>query len=107
VDTARKFEHDFARASLNGYQAPDLSRVMGEGTNSGGEPERVLIARDRVNSAIKALGGINCRTADAAWKVFGMGESVRGYSVKQNVNRYNIAGVLTAACDVLAEHYGL
>ena len=107
VDAARKFEHDFARASLTGYQCPDMDRVMGEGTNSGGEPQRVLLARDRVYSALKALGGVGSRTSRAVWNVFGMGETMTGYSVKDGANRSNIAGMLLAACDTLVAHYGL
>jgi len=107
VDAARRFQQDFGRACLAGYQCPDLDRVLGEDSHSGGEPEKVASARDKVYRALKVLGGINSRTSNVVWAVLGLGETLTEVAETGRENRQRATGLLIAACDTLAVHYGL
>ncbi len=104
---ARRFQDDFAQASLAGYRCVDLDRVWSGGRPTGGDAARIIKARDRVYAALKVLGGAGSKTSAVVWAVFGLGETLRDYSTARKDNRMKASGMLATACDALAYHYGM
>ena len=111
VDAGRTFERQFILAQLDPLRAPDIRRVPGNGREP--DPDDMTLgARRRVNGALQALGGHDGPLGSVAWHVLGCGCSVRDWALRQGwgarrVRQEQAQGMLIAALDLLAGHYGL
>jgi hypothetical protein len=111
VDAGRTFERQFILAQLDPLRAPDIRRVPGNGREPDPD-DTTLGARRRVNGALQALGGHDGPLGSVAWHVLGCGCSVRDWALRQGwgarrVRQEQAQGMLIAALDLLAGHYGL
>jgi hypothetical protein len=110
LDAGRWFQRQFIIAQLDPLRAADIARIPGNGR----EPDpgdTTLGARRQVHGALRTLGGQYGPLGSVAWHVLGCGSSVRDWALKQGwdgrlVRREQAAGMLIAALDLLAEHYG-
>ncbi len=111
VDAGRIFERQFILAQLDPLRAPDIRRVPGNGREP--DPDDMTLgARQRVHAAMQALGGHDGPLGSVAWHVLGCGCSVRDWALRQGwgarrVRQEQAQGMLIAALDLLAGHYGL
>lgn len=105
-DAGRVFERDFGIANLVGVHAVDWFRA-GPGSGPMGQPYRVTLARDRVMSAIRHLGGIGRPQAEVAWHIIGLGMTIRDFAEKKQHggNPHYVSGLVVGACASLASHY--
>ncbi len=109
---ARKFEAIFQAASLQGLASRDPGMMPGAHNAHGGEPHRILQARDHVWAAISALGGIGTPGANIAWDVLGLGMTIKAHAQRcqfgqgRSLNPMTATGILVQACFTLAVHYG-
>jgi hypothetical protein len=111
LDAGRKFQRQFIIAQLDPLKAADIARIPGNGR----EPDpgdTTLGARRQVDGAMRALGGHDAPMGSVAWHVLGLGRSVRDWALRQGwcgrqVRREQGEGMLIAALDLLAEHYGM
>ncbi len=111
VDAGRTFERQFILAQLDPLRAPDIGRIPGNGR----EPDpnyTTLGARRRVHSALTALGGHDGPLGSVAWHVLGCSVSVREWALRQGwggrqFRQEQATGMLIAALDLLAGHYGM
>jgi hypothetical protein len=111
VDAGRTFERQFILAQLDPLRAPDIGRIPGSGREA--DPgDTTLGARRRIHSALSALGGHDGAMGSVVWHVLGCGCSLREWTLRQGWNGRQLraeqaTGVLIAALDLLAVHYGL
>ena len=111
VDAGRTFERQFILAQLDPLRAPDIRRVPGNGREP--DPDDMTLgARRRVNGALQALGGHDGPLGSVAWHVLGCGCSLREWTLRrawggQPLRPEQATGVLIAALDLLAVHYGI
>lgn len=109
---ARKFEGIFQRASLNGLANRDIRVTPGSFNPGGGEPHRILAARDEVWGAMRALGGIGTPGANVVWDVLGLGMTIKAHAARcqfgngRSLNPMTATGILVQSCFTLAAHYG-
>jgi hypothetical protein len=106
---AIRFRDDFASGSFPDVRAASLERV---GTGQpGGMTGSQMDARNRVNAAMKALGGHGSRGGTCAWFVLGTGMSIRDWALRegwngQTLHQHFASGILVAAIGALKSHYG-
>jgi hypothetical protein len=111
VDAGRTFERQFILAQLDPLRAPDVRRVPGNGREA--DPgDACLAARERVHRALRALGGHDAAPGSVAWQVLGCGCSLREWTLRRawggrQLRPEQATGVLIAALDLLAGHYGM
>ena len=111
VEAGRKFERQFILAQLDPLRAPDIARIPGNGREA--DPGNIsLAAREQVHRALRALGGHETALGSVAWHVLGTGCSLREWTLRQGWNGRQLrpeqaTGVLIAALDLLAGHYGM
>jgi hypothetical protein len=111
VDAGRTFERQFIMAQLDPLRAPDFCRIPGNGREPDAN-DTTLGARRRVHSALQVLGGHDGPLGSLAWHVLGCGCSMRDWALRQgwggrHVRQEQAQGMLIAALDLLAGHYGL
>ena len=110
LDAGRAFQRQFILAQLDPLRAPDIARIPGNGREP--EPDDTTLgARRRVHGALTALGGHDGPLGSVAWHVLGCGCSVREWALRQGwvgrqVRQEQAQGMLIAALDLLAGHYG-
>ena len=110
AEAGRKFERQFIMAQLDPLRAPDVRRVPGNGS----EPDpgdTGLAAREQVHHALRALGGHDGAMGSVVWHVLGAGCSLREWTLRRawggrQVRQEEARGILIAALDLLAAHYG-
>ena len=111
VEAGRKFQRQFILAQLDPLRAPDVRRMPGNGSEA--DPGDIgLAAREQVHRALRALGGHDAALGSVAWHVLGCGCSLREWTLRQGWNGRQLrpeqaTGVLIAALDLLAGHYGM
>lgn len=111
VDAGRKFERHFILAQLDPLRAPDIARIPGNGREA--DPGDIsLAAREQAHRALRALGGHDTALGSVAWHVLGCGCSLREWTLRrawggQPLRPEQATGVLIAALDLLAVHYGI
>lgn len=101
---ARQFAADFDAAGLQDrFSAQCFDRI--DSSPTGGEPERVLMAKDRIRQAMYIVGQIG---GSILWDVVGNGDSISEY-VKNHAwsgsNRQYAKGALMGALSALVGHY--
>jgi hypothetical protein len=111
LDAGRIFERQFILAQLDPLRAPDIARIPGNGREPDPD-DTTLGARRRVHGAIRALGGHDGPLGSITWHVLGCGCSVHEWVLRQGwgarrVRHEQAQGMLIAALDLLAGHYGL
>jgi hypothetical protein len=111
ADAGRTFGRQFIMAQLDPLRAPDIARIPGNGREPDPD-DRTLGARRRVHGAIRALGGHDGTLGSITWHVLGCGCSVQEWVLRQGwstrrVRHEQAQGMLIAALDLLAGHYGL
>ena len=104
------FRTQFRAAMLDGMRVSALVRVSGGGDD--GPTERQAAARRRVAEALAMFGGTDTACGSCLWHVVGMECSVREWAGRQgwggrSINHVQGQGILVAALNVLAVHYGL
>jgi len=104
------FRSAFRAAALDPLRAAPLLRVPA----ATGETltERTAAARERVASAMDALGGPTSPAGSCVWHVVGCELSIREWATRQGwggrpVGHVQAQGILIAALGMLAQHYGL
>lgn len=101
----RDYQRDFYSAHLSSnYAKQNLHRVQGAPS----EGDRLQLARDRF---YQAHGDLGPAEGDVVWFVIGEGLSLTEYAQRKSrslrsVNRHMAGGLLLAALDRLAKHYG-
>jgi hypothetical protein len=111
LDAGRQFQRQFIIAQLDPLRAPDIARIPGNGREPDPD-DTTLGARRRVHGAIRALGGHDGTLGSITWHVLGCGCSVHEWVLRQGwsarrVRHEQAQGMLIAALDLLAGHYGL
>jgi hypothetical protein len=110
-EAGRKFERQFGLAQLDTLRAPDMARIPGNGREP--DPGDISVAaREQVHRALRALGGHDTALGSVAWHVLGCGCSLREWTLRrawggQPLRPEQATGVLIAALDLLAVHYGI
>lgn len=111
AEAGRKFERHFILAQLDPLRAPDICRIPGNGRQA--DPDDIgVAAREQVHDALRALGGHDGAMGSVVWHVLGAGCSLREWTLRQGWNGRHLrpeqaTGVLIAALDLLAGHYGM
>ena len=111
AEAGRKFGRQFILAQLDPLRAPDIARIPGNGREA--DPgDTSLAAREQVHRAFRTLGGHDAALGSVAWHVLGCGCSLREWTLRQGWNGRQLrpeqaTGVLIAALDLLAVHYGM
>jgi hypothetical protein len=105
-----RFRGDFAAAHLDRLGVRDLSKPRIDGGRRQGELTlRTIAARERVMSAIAALGGIDSPAGSCCWHVVGEDMTLKTWATTRFLSRRiteNAApGVLLAALGCLAAYY--
>jgi hypothetical protein len=103
------FRTQFRAAALDGMRTTQLLRIPAASADT--MTERQVSARQRVLSAMDALGGLHSPGGSAVWHVLGLECSIREWGSQQGWQGRPIApaqaqGMFTAALAVLAAHYG-
>jgi hypothetical protein len=111
LEAGRQFQRQFIIAQLDPLRAPDIARIPGNGREPDAD-DMTLGARRRVHGALRALGGHDGPLGSLAWHVLGCGCSMREWALRQgwggrHVRQEQAQGMLIAALDLLAGHYGL
>jgi len=112
-DAAEKFRMDFERAQLFGnYARLDMFKTRSGKTEMS---DRVAAAKIRINKALESLGrgkdGPNFLQS-CSWNVIGSGLTLEDWTgvVRNsggNMNADKASGILHAALELLAQHYGM
>jgi hypothetical protein len=104
------FRTQFRAAALNGMRVMPLLRVSGgKGATL---TEYTIAARDKVSDVLGLFGGTDSACGSCLWHVLGLECSLREWATRQgwggrSVNHVQAQGILVAALNVLAVHYGL
>lgn len=116
ANAGRRFRADFDLAHFDPRRSPDLGRLRlqgrAAGVYDGGLPERIQDARNRIWSALEALGGHCSPAGHAAWHILGVGQplavwaTAEGFADHRPLNPHTARGILIATLGVLAAHYG-
>ena len=109
-DAGCMFRTQFRAAMLDGMRVSVLVRVSGGSDD--GPTERQSAARHRVADTLALFGGVDTACGSCLWHVVGMECSVREWAGRQgwggrSINHVQGQGILVAALNVLAVHYGL
>lgn len=113
-DAAERFRIDFAKAGLEGHYASiDMFRSRGPGQPN--QSDNVMEARQRVRSALNALGMRKTGTSlsqSCIWFVVGCGHTLDQYAMRirnggVSMSSERASGILTGALERLVLHYGL
>jgi hypothetical protein len=104
------FRTHFRTAALDAMRTTQLLRMP----SGGGDPltERQTGARARIADALALFGGSDSPGGSCLWHVLGLECSLREWATRQgwsgrHVHHVHAQGILVAALDVLAVHYGL
>jgi hypothetical protein len=109
-DAAKDFQAAFIVANLDPLRALPILRVPGTGRDLELN-DRQLHARQRVQKALEALGGLSSPAGSCVWHVVGLQRSVREWAIRQGwggrpVRQEQAQGILVAALGMLAAHFG-
>lgn len=110
---AEDFRSLFHRASLDPLRVPDLARIpSGTRGNDMALPLRQADARNKVWSALEALGGIASPAGSCVWHVVGCEWSVKDWALRQGwggrpLSQEAASGILVGALGTLQAHFGL
>ena len=104
------FRTQFRAAMLDSIRVSALIRVSGGSDD--GPTEYQAAARRRVAEALSLFGGTDTACGSCLWHVVGLEGSVREWAGRQGwcgrpINHVQGQGILVAALNVLAVHYGL
>ena len=110
-EAGARFHRAFVTAQLHPCGAPPLDRARSGAPSREGLSERVVMARQSLDRALDAVGGLNSPGGCALWHVVGLGCSVKEWSVREGwngrpINVHEAKGILIAALGVLARYYG-
>jgi hypothetical protein len=111
AEAGRKFQRQFIMAQLDPLRAPDIARIPGNGREAD-LGDIGIAAREQVHRALRAIGGHDGAMGSVVWHVVGANYSLREWTLRQGWNGRQLrpeqaTGVLIAALDLLAVHYGL
>lgn len=116
---ARRFRDDFDRGHLEALRSADYSRAVVDCRMPSDPHQHGEAARNRIWKALGVIGGLKGRQGSAVWHVVGLGDSLTEWSTwgggrlsyerpveKWPMHKLTAAGILTAALETLAQHYG-
>lgn len=103
-----KFAELFRQAHMDPLHAAGMAQRCH--AVAAGEPNGVS-ARERVNAALDALGGLHSACGTCAWFVLGCELSLRQWAMREGwggkpINGHVAKGTLLGALGVLAKHFG-
>jgi hypothetical protein len=107
------FQTHFTHANLDPLFAADISRPMVSGRmKSPLLPGRIEGARESVDKAIKAVGGISSHGGSCLWNVVGLEKPLKQWCIDQGlrdkpITQQAATGVLITVLGVLEKHYNL
>ncbi len=111
-NAGRDFHSCFTTAALNSMPMSSMERTSGHG-RAGNENFTVaqIDALKKINSTLNCLGGPNSLSGSCVWHVVGCETSIREWARRQRWNGSTVhhstaQGVLIAALETLAAHYG-
>lgn len=104
-----EFGRLFQLAALDPLRAADMCQRIPAPVSG---PHRSVLARDRINLALDALGGIHSPCGTCAWFVLGLELSMRDWALREGWGgrsmRPEVAkGTLIGTLGVLAKHFGV
>ncbi len=107
-NAARDFHSRFTTATLNTMPSVSLDGPSG---GNGSLSDRQLDARRNINNALDRLGGPSSQSGSCVWHVVGCETSIREWTRRRKwngkaIHKNTARGVLVAALEVLAVHYG-
>jgi hypothetical protein len=110
-DAGEMFRKQFRCAALDTLRAMPLIRIPG-GRAGDTTTEQQFQARERVASAIDALGGPSSPAGACVWHVVGLESSITEWARRSGwcgrpIGHAQGQGVLVSALGVLAMHYGM
>jgi len=110
-EAGARFHRTFVTAQMHPSGAPPLDRARSGAPSREGLSERVVMARQSLDRALDAVGGINSPGGCALWHVVGLGCSVKEWSVREGwnhrpINPHEAKGIVITALGVLAPYYG-
>ena len=99
----------FRLAALDPLHAAGMARKCDAAATEG---PKCIWARERINDALDALGGLHSACGSCSWHVLGMELSVREWAVREGwggrpVSPHVARGTLCGALGVLVKHFGL
>jgi hypothetical protein len=105
-----RFRSQFRAATLDGVRVASLVRVSGRSGDA--LSERQEAARTGIAAALALFGGADSACGSCLWHVVGLEFSLREWATRQGwagrrVHHVQAQGILVAALNVLAVHYGL
>lgn len=101
---AERFNSDFELGGMHGsFGGMTIDRVDNGGLR-GGEPDHIISARKRVAEALDAVGGTKAQSA--LWWCVGLNVSLRDAEKEVGKSATVLGGILYAALENLARHYG-
>lgn len=101
----RIFRRDFDLANLSPLRAANLESMSMHG--GGGEHISTTIAgaRNRIHAAMVRLGGHGAPSAEIAWFVLGVGQTIKEHGVREKRAQETASGILIASLGILVSHY--
>lgn len=111
LEAARRFHAHFQISHFSDIRSMSLVAPSSTPSHGGDLSDHQLDARNHVRTALNEIGGISSLLGSCMWHVVGLEHSMREWRVMRSwterpLNAHNATGILIAALDHLARHYG-
>ena len=102
----RSFAADFDAAQFGRLRAADPARLPGQPSGGDAVAVHVVSAGNRVDKALKAVGGYNSLGGSICWHVLGCGESIEKWTLRRGMSKGYGPGIFVFSLQLLAGAYG-